>query len=492
MENVIQPDLNLNLRTTVVNLKLWLVVIGSILFMSQNQVAAQTYDTGQPGYPEMIPYFEDDGDYIEVHFNIEVDDYEAGTNIDHVNQIYVTWGSEVIYRVEHVGLYNANLVTTHNAGYVYPRWAGPTDLRFWIHQDVQADVQIGGGWANVVGTTPISVNRVHLRILKSALANIQGPNVVTGSVGLGGVFRDKTSGTVADEACGNHFSAPFTVYKLEEDNSGNDEVDFSATLNANEGYVEVKFRGIKFEAEGVADHMANIQLKVQNNSRSVPTKNLVTVGHKNLGCNPVAPVTNFNGAYQPDFKFGGIYPSEVVVSGGPPNYMNYEPDQDGYFSIKHYYDKESMGDDLSYSISGTYYSKDHYSINNITNVDSWAVGNSVTITPNVNYTIPNVTGFNVVSPIASGSCEIVLNWNDYLDIGDPVRNMVGVYRNNVLITELNPNSFITYTDTDVVAGVEYSYQLRALHKRDINGDLEGDMTPAFIGKIEVPKAPSGS
>ncbi len=463
-------------------------------------LSAQTYESSAPGYWELQPQFIDQGGAMNIYFNLEIwDDPNNPWHLeyDHMSQFNLSWDGVIIYRVQHNGIHG-----DPGLGSAYTV-SSPTTTRFesassystYTRTSLEDDITVTYTNTFTYNNT-YEVTQVHIRIPYTTDMDFQSAPSLADQFEIYSYYRDRSPSTSSvDDYAGTHYSQTLTYYALEENSSGNDEVDFSITYNSDEGKVDVSFRGEKREGENFYDHLSCIEIHAENLTKE--TDEIISkIGHNSLGCSQPSgyPTTSFSGVTGESYTFSIKNNDEVYVEQVkrtyPPTSWHYfeypEPDDDGYFKVQHYFDADDFGDEIRYYITGLYYARDVQGGDNQP-VDWWV--NESTVETDIDYSLPYVTGLTV-TPSAT-NCEIDLSWDAYTSFGDALRNRVAIYRDGNLITIQNPQVSTTYTDTDVQPGVTYSYQAVAEYERDRNGRLKGNPSGAKNGNIPLPDEPFG-
>lgn len=480
-------------RSGLKALLLFLLIITGL-----KSIISQTYESSADGNWELQPQFFDNGSTVDFYFNMEIWDGNTSwqNEYDFCSQLNLSWDGVIFYRIEHGALYSNSLnAVDYTIGTPSTTRFNPTsDFKTYVFSAIEDDVTVTYTNTHAYGGQ-YEVTQVHVSISKRALGEVQDEVEKTSEVEAYSYYYDRDYSSSSNDYAGTHLSQTVTAYKLTENNIGNDEADFSANLWSDYGLTEIRFRMETREGDPIYDHISCIDVEVENLTKG-GVKLLARVGHNSLSCSHSGNTTGTSGIDGDSYTFSvpANVTDEVLIEEvkrtNPPtswHYMEYDTDDDGYFVIKHYYDKENFGDELRYYISGNYYARDYYGESKTVPVEWWA--NQETIYPNANYTMPGVTGLSVTP--STTDCEIDISWNAYTSFGDPTKNRVNLYRNGVLIASLDPQSTTTYTDSDVTPGIDYSYQVASAYNRDKNGQLIGNYSTAITESLPVPDAPFG-
>ncbi len=316
-----------------------------------------------------------------------------------------------------------------------------------------------------------------------------------------GVYRDVYNGEVANVDVLEELSDNYAI--TEENKNGQDEIDFNATYNANEGCAILTFRLEKREGESNYDHLACLELGKQREGQADET-----IGHFNhnagiLGCGvSFTPDHTHNvvGKGGDTYTFSlknsnlKVQESYLTLNSGEGNQwhpFSVEGDDDLYVTVKDYISQEEFDTNIKYYVHGSYYERD---LN--------GEGNKATFNWNNNVegdftasSVMNIATIDINSAEVSGTsnCQIDITWDTPAVFGGLVdNNYVGIYRNNELIAHVDADGGVDeYHDTDVVAGVTYNYQLALVYGRSFDTNLEGQKSSSRPAKIELLEAPSG-
>ncbi|MGB0805290.1 MAG: LamG-like jellyroll fold domain-containing protein, partial [Salibacteraceae bacterium] len=451
---------------------------------------------------ELQPQFFDNGNNIDVYFNIEAwkhTDIPWSPNYDHLAQMNLSWNGQIIVRATHSGLYAGGLSavdysTTHPS---ITRFEYAGDYNIFTLKTIENDITVT--YENSVAHNgTYDVTQIHLTIPKSALAKLQTTDI-SDKIELYSYYYMRSPGGNSNQYAGTHYSTILNVKAYEEDIYGVDEVDFSATLNSDDGYVELKFRAEKRDGEHKYDHAGCLYLVEKNNTDNT-TKRIAQLSHSSLSCtHPTGyPTYTTTGIGNDNYTFSvfdnnKVDIKEVKRTHAPTSWHHFEYDQttddDAYFVVKYYLDAEDFSDDIDYYVDGLYYVKDNYGVSNTVQTQYWWGSNTKSISANDNYNMPSVSNLTV-SPSTS-QCEIDLTWTSYSSFALSSSEYVGIFRNGNLIGKVLNSNTTSFTDTAITAGQTYNYQLASLYQRSYNNDFQGLLSPAVSGSIPLANAPTG-
>ena len=457
---------------------------------------------GKSQATELQPQFFETGNTLDIYYNLEAwntSNTPWANNYDHLGQMNLSWDGVIFYRAEHSGLYSNSLSTID---YTISQ---PSETRYeqtsvydiYTKKTIENDITVT--YTNTVAYgTSFEVTQVHISIPKSALAKLQAADV-TDSLEMYAYYYMRSPGGNSNSPAGTHNSSSMTIQGYEEDPYGLDELDFTANLNSDQGFVQLKFRAETRDSEDVYDYAKCLYFVEVNNTDNT-TKIIAQLGHNNLSCtHPTGyPTYTTTGIGGDNYTFS-VYDNnkvdvtEVKRTHSPTSWHFFQYDNgiddDAYFVVDYYLDAEDFSDDIEYYVDGYYYVRDNYGVSNSVLTQWWWGNQTKSIKGNDNYSLPVIS--NLAASASSTQCQIDLTWSSFSNFAVASKEFTGVYRDGILIGKVLNSSTPTFTDTNVVAGQNYSYQVGSLYERNYNNDFKGLLSPAVTEALSLANSPTG-
>lgn len=296
------------------------------------------------------------------------------------------------------------------------------------------------------------------------------------------------------------FTNNFQMY--EENESGQDEIDFNVTFDTDEAAAHLTFRLETLHNETAYDHLACMEIvkRVRNQNDEIIFDGVIGYVHHTssaLGCNELfnnaASSDNFEGEYGDSYKFGFNQDNLFATPYGDSYWT--KSSGDNYFVIRDYITQENYNNSIEYYVHGTYYSRERDGVNKKVNFN-WTDNIRGGFVPKEEFVIPNIT-LNSAEVSTGSNCQIDLSWDMPEEFGGiSNRNFVGIYRDGEKIASVDADGGVNnYYDTSIVPGRTYNYAIALEYSRFFNDKA----FPSLLGlkngkegvKVDLLQAPSG-
>lgn len=315
-----------------------------------------------------------------------------------------------------------------------------------------------------------------------------------------GSLYDIYNGDSNAVAISDELSENFAI--TEENSNGQDEINFSATFSPDEGATHLVMR-LEKRDEAAYDHIACLELKkiVKDPKGNVVQDEVIGyLNHKAgiLGCYDLFSDAASSGDIRGvtgDYYSYGLKHENLIATPYGGNYW-VESNGDAYFVVRDFIEQKDYNNSIQYYVHGTYYERDLDGSGEKAPFN-WSDNQSEPFIPKEAIDIPSID-LNEVAVSELSNCQIDISWDapdaSYGTVD--TKNVVGVYRNNNLIAYVDAfNGDNGYTDTNVVAGEVYNYQIALLYNREFEGKpvapLSGIKSSSKAAKIDLLAAPSG-
>lgn len=352
-----------------------------------------------------------------------------------------------------------------------------------------------------VAGTPKGADRVHINIKPYEIDRFKGAKTIQfrsrGNYLENWLAHENSNNTLSiDEKLTEKFEL------FEENNSGQEEINFNVDFNKSEGAAHLTFRIESIQDETEYDHLACLELKkiVYNQQNQVVSDEVIAyVNHKSnvLGCSDLftdaASSAIFNGEFGDTYKFGLKHENLLATPYGDSYWT--KSNGDNYFVIRDYISPENYKNKIQYYVHGTYYSRERNGENHKVNFN-WADNIKGNFIVNDEVPIPNIT-LKEAKVSTVNNCQIDVTWDAPVAFGEDVsKNVVAIYRDDQRIAYVDADGGVNkYADTDIIAGEKYNYKIALEYTRAYKNQNFEPLSGQKDGKegvsINLLEAPSG-
>ncbi|WP_139957486.1 T9SS type A sorting domain-containing protein [Flavicella sediminum] len=352
-----------------------------------------------------------------------------------------------------------------------------------------------------VAGTPKGADRVHINVKPYEINRFKGAKTIQfrcrGNYLENWLDHENANNTLS---INEKLTEKFELF--EENNSGQEEINFNVDFNKSEGAAHLTFRIESIQNETEYDHLACLELKkiVYNQQNQVVSDEVIGyVNHNSniLGCSDLfsdaATSDTFLGEFGDSYKFGLKYDNLYATPYGNSYWT--KSGGDNYFVIRDYITQENYKNKIQYYVHGTYYSRERNGENKKVNFN-WADNIKGNFVVNEEIPIPNIS-LKEAEVSSTNNCQIDLSWDTpTLFGGDTSRNFVAIYRDDKRIAYVDADGGVNkYADTDIVAGEKYNYKIALEYDRAYNDRSFEAISGQKDGKegviINLLEAPSG-
>lgn len=472
-------------------LKIWTVLVFICLSLLTR---AQVYETSASAYWELQPQFIENGDVLNIYFNLKFEDRSPeGDDIhDILEELNISWNGQIIYYLEHFSLVDNDM----GSGYDIETF---NDYRF------DSDTYEEQIWQQ---TRPaLSFNKSHTTAydgtqdvvqIQVSVNLTQFENQLTESLSGESRFRlwaryyDRGSGGSSHDSAGEHFSQYYTLQGTEENENAADDVNVVSASHENAGLVDLSFTLEKRENELYYDHAD--ELVLYHRAEGEEWQPVLLIQHTALGTDIPSSMSdlsvlqddNFSGPNGDSYRYR-VFNEELYLP-DPDNYVNSSTSSDVNFRINHYYGDEDFGVNHYYSLEGNFYIRDYNGIR-----ESQSVGNDNRATINTAlkndgslFDLPELS-LNDVS-FDPSSQTVNLSWDEpfvFSDADNQQKEYIRIYRNNTLITRVPAHSSTSYSDASISLASDYSYFIVMEYERFRGGSLfSEESVPVNVSAVD--------
>ncbi len=183
---------------------------------------AQTFETSADAYYELQPQFIEDGEYLNIYFNLKFED-TADDIYDLVHRVEIRWNGTIIYAVEHTGLSFENYGSAYTVSTFDERRFGADTFRSYILTSVAASTSASRSDTFTYNDSEDVVQQ-HVRIKRSDMKILETATT-TSTFTLEGWYHDQGANGQSTDYAGNHVSKSYTVTPTEEDTNYDNELE---------------------------------------------------------------------------------------------------------------------------------------------------------------------------------------------------------------------------------------------------------------------------
>lgn len=464
----------------------------TVSFTNNEPVGTHTFDVDVASITEIQVNFSqnDSENYIDASFNLEhwdVSDGAWSSEYDHIGYVEISWNDEVLYRVEHGGLYSSNMGSDYSMSHpTTTRWESTGSYDVFTNNDAAG---MTASYHNSVDQNGDEITRVYLHIPYSALPDFASsggsttPLQLSAYYYLRGYNKPSYSSSSAQMYAGTYHSNDITMHPDEENQYGAEEAVIVASVKE-EGYVEIKFR-TEVLSDAAMDNIACATFYAHNTNKG-EYEVLATLRQQEESCSFSNPAhKTFTGQ---DGRWYDYWVADANKTSWP-SWGSFDIiNGDSYLILRYYFDNDDLNDDIKYYVEGDYRVREPSGSTQLVSTNHWWGQNNITRNASDVITMPTVPNFNV--SVLADDCSIAASWHPYESFGTYNNNRVTLLRDGVVKTSWYPDTS-TFTDTDIHTGIDYAYQVRSEYVRDFNDRLQGPVSAAIVAQQEKTPAPYG-